>query len=71
MRQFMELAVYMPEQEPQVGQTFSSYSHSSSMVMAPAATLPTASNMEERLFFCLTGACSMLLGIRRRKGSVP
>ncbi len=23
-RQFMELAVYMPEQEPQVGQAFSS-----------------------------------------------
>ena len=52
VRQFMELAVYMPEQEPQVGHTFSSYSHSSSMDMVPAATLPTASNMEDRLFFC-------------------
>ena len=47
----MELAVYMPEQEPQVGHTFSSNSHSSSMLILPAATLPTASNMEERLLF--------------------
>ena len=49
VRQFMEFAVYMPEQEPQVGQAFSSYSASSSIDMVPAATLPTASNMEERL----------------------
>ena len=48
----MEFAVYMPEQEPHVGHTFSSYSHNSSMVMVPAATLPTASNIEDRLFFC-------------------
>ncbi len=52
VRQFMELAVYMPEQEPQVGQTFSSNSARSSMVIVPAATEPTASNMEERLFLC-------------------
>ena len=52
VRQFMELAVYMPEQEPQVGQAFSSNSCSSSMDMVPAATLPTASNMEERLVLC-------------------
>ena len=37
VRQFMELAVYMPEQEPQVGQTLFSNSHTSSSVMAPAA----------------------------------
>ncbi len=52
VRQFMELAVYIPEQEPQVGQVFSSNSQSSSWVMVPAVTLPTASNMEERLLFC-------------------
>ena len=51
VKQFMEFAVYIPEQEPQVGHTFSSYSQSSSMVMVPAATLPTASNIDERLFF--------------------
>ncbi len=51
VRQFMELAVYMPEQEPQVGHTFSSNSQSSSIDIVPAATLPTASNMEERLLF--------------------
>ena len=51
VRQFMEFAVYIPEQDPQVGHTFSSYSQSSSMLMVPAATLPTASNIEERLLF--------------------
>ena len=51
VRQFMEFAVYMPEQEPQVGQTFSSNSQSSSMDIVPAATLPTASNIDERLLF--------------------
>jgi hypothetical protein len=51
VRQFMELAVYIPEQEPHVGQTFSSYSASFSIVILPAATEPTASNMEERLLF--------------------
>ncbi len=52
VRQFMELAVYIPEQEPQVGQVFSSNSRSSSSLMVPAAWDPTASNMEERLLFC-------------------
>ena len=52
VRQFMELAVYIPEQEPQVGQVFSSNSFTSSSVMVPAAWAPTASNMEERLLFC-------------------
>ena len=49
VRQFMEFAVYIPEQDPQVGQTFSSNSESSSMVIFPAATLPTASNIEDKL----------------------
>ena len=51
VRQFMELAVYIPEQEPQVGHAFSSNSHTSSSVMVPAAYEPTASNMEDRLVF--------------------
>ena len=37
VKQFMEFAVYIPEQEPQVGHTFSSYSHTSSSLMVPAA----------------------------------
>ena len=45
----MLLAVYIPEQEPQVGQVLFSYSRSSSSVILPAALAPTASNMLERL----------------------
>ena len=37
VRQFIEFAVYIPEQEPQVGHTFSSYSLTSSSVIVPAA----------------------------------
>ena len=37
VRQFMEFAVYMPEQEPHVGQTFSSYSRSFSSVIVGAS----------------------------------
>ena len=49
VRQFMEFAVYMPEQEPQDGQTFSSYSLSLASEILPAEYEPTASNMLERL----------------------
>ena len=42
-RQFMELAVNMPEQEPQVGHAVSSKYLSSSSVMVPAATWPAPS----------------------------
>ena len=35
-RQFMELAVYMPEQLPQLGQQFSVQSSSWASVMCPA-----------------------------------
>ncbi len=60
VKQFMEFAVYIPEQEPQVGQTFSSNSQRSCSVILPAASSPTASNMEERLlFFPLTCPASM------------
>ncbi len=41
--QFIELAVYIPEQEPQVGQASSSYCFSSASENLPALTLPTAS----------------------------
>ena len=37
VRQFMELAVYIPEQDPQVGQALFSNSVSSSSVILPAA----------------------------------
>ena len=36
VRQFMELAVYMPEQEPQVGQAFCSYSSTPASSSLPA-----------------------------------
>ena len=49
VRQFMELAVYIPEQEPQVGQVLHSNSSSFSRVILPALNSPTASEMEEKL----------------------
>ena len=36
VRQFMELAVYIPEQEPQLGQAFSSYSRTPASSRVPA-----------------------------------
>ena len=36
VRQFMELAVYMPEQEPQVGQALFSYSSTPASSSFPA-----------------------------------
>ena len=47
VRQFIEFAVYIPEQEPQVGQTLFSNSSTSSSVIFPAAKEPTASNILE------------------------
>lgn len=47
----MEFAVYMPEQEPHVGQVLHSYSRSFSSVILPALNSPTASEMEEKLVF--------------------
>ncbi len=52
VRQFMEFAVYMPEQEPHVGQVLHSYSRSFSSVILPALNSPTASEMEEKLVLC-------------------
>ena len=48
VRQFIELAVYIPEQEPQVGQQLSSYSASSFSVILPLAQAPTYSNISDR-----------------------
>ena len=45
----MELAVYMPEQEPQVGQVLHSYSWSFASSMVPALYWPTASDKVEKL----------------------
>ncbi len=49
--QFMELAVNIPAQEPQPGQASSSSLASSSMVMRPALTAPTASKIVDRSTF--------------------
>ena len=49
VRQFIELAVYIPEHEPQEGHTFSSNSSRSSSVIFPAASSPTASNIDDKL----------------------
>ena len=51
IRQFMVLAVNIPAQEPQVGQASSSSLRRSSVVILPAAMLPTASNTDERSTF--------------------
>ena len=50
-RQFIELAVNIPEQEPQVGQPFSSRSFKSSSSISPVLYLPTPSNTETRSTF--------------------
>ena len=47
----MELAVNIPEQEPQVGQLASSRRRSSASSIRPALYAPTASNIWERLVF--------------------
>ena len=47
-RQFIELAVNMPEQEPQVGHDWRSSSSSRSSVICPEARWPTPSNTEIR-----------------------
>lgn len=47
-RQFMLLAVYMPEQEPQPGQVFCSNSSRPSSSMISALRAPTASNILDR-----------------------
>ena len=60
VRQFMEFAVYIPEQEPQVGQAFCSKYASSSSSILPAAFAPTASNMlESEVFLPCTWPASM------------
>ncbi len=45
-RQFMELAVNIPEQLPQVGQAFCSIASNSACVSLPAAKAPEASKLE-------------------------
>ena len=51
VRQFMELAVNMPEHDPQVGQAASSMASSSSSAIFPARTAPTASKTDIRSTF--------------------
>src|SRR5699024_11314294 len=48
-RQFMLLAVYIPEQEPQPGQQLQVQSSSCASSIMPALYAPTASNILERL----------------------
>ena len=62
VRQFIELAVNMPEQEPQLGQALSSMKHSSSFVMVPALIAPTASNIWERLVLLPFGSIPASIG---------
>ena len=52
VKQFIELAVYIPEQEPQVGQALFSNSQSPQSSSVPALYEPTASNILERLVLC-------------------
>ena len=61
VRQFIEFAVYIPEQEPQVGQTLHSNSSSSQSPILPALYCPTASNILERLLF-LPPTCPASIG---------
>ena len=51
MRQFIELAVNIPEQDPQVGHPLSSRSLSSCSVISPLLYLPTPSNTETKSIF--------------------
>ena len=51
VRQFIEFAVYIPEQEPQVGQVLSSQTVSCFSSILPALYEPTASNILDRLVF--------------------
>ena len=43
--------MYIPEHDPQVGQTFFSNSSSFAASIEPAVYCPTASNIDERLLF--------------------
>src|SRR5579883_3215380 len=54
-RQFIELAVNIPEQDPQVGQALCSSFLSSSAVILPACNSPTPLNTEIRSDFCVAG----------------
>ena len=58
----MVLAVYMPEQLPQVGQQESSYWCSSSSLILPAEWAPTASKMFERPMRSLPGSLPGSIG---------
>ncbi len=54
-RQFIELAVNMPEQDPHVGQALCSSFFRSSAVILPACSSPTPLNTEIRSDFCAAG----------------
>ncbi len=54
-RQFIELAVNMPEQEPQVGQALCSSFCNSSAEILPACSSATPLNTEMRSDFCAAG----------------
>ena len=51
IRQFIEFAVNIPEQEPQVGQPFFSRSFNAILSILPALNFPTPSNTEIRSTF--------------------
>lgn len=60
----MLLAVYMPLQDPQVGQHASSHARTPASSRVPAVYLPTASNIVERLIPRLSppGTCPASIG---------
>ena len=49
IKQFIEFAVNIPAQEPQVGQAFCSISRNSSFEIEPSLNAPTASNMDDNV----------------------
>ena len=52
IKQFIELAVNIPAQEPHVGQALASISKNSSSVILPSLKVPTASNMDDNVRAC-------------------
>ena len=62
IKQFIELAVNIPEQEPHVGQPLSSKSLSSSSFICPALYLPTPSKTDTRSIFWPVSSTPAFIG---------
>src|SRR5690554_2465725 len=76
VRQFMELAVNMPEQEPQVGHALRSYSSTISSVAVGSAAITTASTRSSLFSENLVLPASMgppetkIVGMFRRRAAI-